>query len=139
MEYHRFTLPSLLITIVLIGLAGCSGSEGLYPVSGTVKYEDGGVPRGEIADITFQPVEGSTATKGASGKIAPDGTFELTTFKQGDGAFAGEYQVTLMVLESYPRGKTLVAPEFCDFRRTPLKATVGSGGDTDFNFVVKRP
>lgn len=139
MEYRRFTLPYLLVMIVLSCFVGCGESAGTHPVSGTVKFDDGKVPQGEIAEITFQPAAGSTASKGASGSIQPDGTFRLTTFKQGDGALAGDYQVTLRVLDAYPRGHSLVAPEFSDSRKTPLKATVEPGGGSGFDFVVRRP
>ena len=89
----RFVLASLAAIGLLV--AGGCGTKGpkLVKLSGTVKFKDGDlipVPAdtGE-ATVAFQVAAetgGDAKTgevrKGASGKIQPDGRFELYTFKQ---------------------------------------------------------
>ena len=127
-----FGLASLL-------LAGCSGNElELHPVTGTVKYSDGSVPQGEMSTITFTPANPMEG-KAASSNIEPDGSFKLYTVTQGDGgALAGEYRVTVNVIQGYPRGRSLVAGEYTDFNKTPLNATVDADKN-HFDFTVKKP
>jgi len=75
-------------------LAGC-GDDGLgdrYPVSGMVTYKGEPVPS---ASISFYPVGGSTGEqRGASGTVK-DGYYTLSTQGDDDGAFPGEYQVSI--------------------------------------------
>lgn len=130
----RFAFFALLISLT----AGCSGDRmDLHPVSGTVKYEDGSVPEGEMSTITFVPVNAMEG-KGASSNVESDGSFQLWTLKPGDGgALAGEYRVTLSITRGYPKIQHLVAREFTDLRDTPLEATVVAGEENHFDFVVE--
>ena len=128
---------ALLLTLPL---SGCGDDGPTYvPVTGTVKYSDGTVPKGVIASINFQPVNPGADTKAASGSIASDGSFILTTIQPGDGARPGEYIVTVRVVDGYPDGKLLVAERFASPATSPLKETVEEGGDNKFDFVVARP
>jgi predicted small lipoprotein YifL len=120
------------VLLIAITLAGCGGRGHTYvPVTGTVKYSDGTVPKGDIASITFQPASVGPDYKGASGSITPDGTFSLTTIDPGDGARPGEYVVKVNVFKGYPDRKSLVANK-------PLTATVTEDGENHFDFVVER-
>jgi hypothetical protein len=119
--------------VTFVVLAGCGRSGPTYvAVTGTVKYSDGTVPKGDMASITFQPTSVGTDSKGASGSINPDGTFSLTTINPGDGARPGDYVVNVNVFKGYPDRKSLVANK-------PLKATVTEDGENHFDFVVERP
>lgn len=111
----------------------------LHHVDGTVAFDDGTVPQGEMATITFVPTNAMEG-KGASSNIETDGTFELWTLEPGDGgALAGDYRVTLSVTNGYPNLKHQVAKEFSDLRETPLTATVVAGDKNHFDFVVGKP
>ena len=123
----------------LVATAGCGDNDGPVPVSGVVKYDDGSPTIGEVATVTFEPVGAGEGVKGASGAIGEDGAFELMTYRHGDGALPGDYRVTVHLRDAYPKGKSLVAPEFSDARKTPLTATIPQGGKTDFEFIVKKP
>jgi hypothetical protein len=126
--------------VIVIVLAGCGDRGPTYvPVTGTVKFSDGTVPKGTIASITFQPVAGTPDTKAASGTITADGSFTLTTVQPGDGARPGDYVATLRVTDGYPVGKSLVAERFTNPGNSPLKATVSEDGENHFDFVVERP
>jgi hypothetical protein len=90
-----FTLTSALATITAIG-CGDDGLGKRYPVSGTVTYNDKPV---ESGTISFYPVGGTGQTsgpesRGASGVIK-DGKYTLSTQGEDDGAFAGDYEVSI--------------------------------------------
>jgi hypothetical protein len=85
----------LTVACGLIGwliLAGCSGG-GLQPVPvrGTVQYKGHALTNGLVAFVPVDPAQGTAAR----GVIGGDGRFKLTTFEKGDGAFPGEYNVTV--------------------------------------------
>lgn len=77
-----------------------------FPVTGTVIVD--GQPA-EGANVKFTPIDeiGSPDALTANGKTAEDGTFQLSTYVQGDGAPANKYAVTIFWLEppKPPRGK----------------------------------
>jgi hypothetical protein len=82
--------------VVLVGLAGCAkdSADGVYPVRGKILYNGRPVAN---AQVTFHPVNDATP-KGVRpvGKVDKQGQFALTSFKDGDGAPAGEYRVTVV-------------------------------------------
>ncbi len=95
------TRPSHFVTSLLaccIMLTGCGGDEvaDTYPVSGTVTYQ--GRPA-EGAEVVLYRI-GDTPLAGKSpipsGTVGADGAFQLRSFSPGDGAPAGDYQVTVV-------------------------------------------
>lgn len=133
----RSTTPFVLLAIVL--LAGCGGKPGLHPVSGKVTFKGGKLPPAEIAIIRFEPVTGTTAegeTKGASGDIQPDGTYQLTTLDRNDGAYAGDYKVSFTIVKTYQGQEPLIDKKFTTAASTPHSATVTAGGANRFDFEV---
>ena len=83
--------PRYIILIVLLALlsAGCSKS-GTVEVEGTVLLDNQPVPD---ATVLFIP-EGGTGQP-AQGVTDENGKFQLTTFKDKDGALPGAYKVTV--------------------------------------------
>ncbi len=79
-----------LAALCLLPCAGCgSGSVPLapiVPVKGKVTYKGKPITEGTVR---FEPEYGRMAT----GKLQPDGTFVLTTLKDGDGAAIGHHRV----------------------------------------------
>ena len=139
---RRYTFfSSALAAVVLAGMLGCGASDfGVVPVTGTVKYSDGSIPKGaDIATVTFQPVTNSQEGKGATGDIMEDGTFKLTTIEPHDGAMPGEYIVTVTIMVGYPDGKFAVADEYRDVATSPLKATIKPSGANHFDFTIEQP
>ncbi|MEX2168315.1 MAG: hypothetical protein WD851_03320 [Pirellulales bacterium] len=128
-----------LFSLVACSLTGCGQTSSHLPVTGIVKFSDGTVPKGDIASITFQPTAAGPGTKGASGNIGADGSFELRTVKPGDGALPGDYRVTVHVMQGYPDGKSMVADIYTRASATPLNATVAAGAENHFDFTVERP
>ncbi|MGD0039728.1 MAG: hypothetical protein ABSE84_04780 [Isosphaeraceae bacterium] len=83
----------VLAVVLLSSCWGCGSNAGPYvgktvPVKGKVTYKGKPLTRGEIL---FEPDSG----REANGNIQPDGTFELSTFKAGDGAIPGKHRVAV--------------------------------------------
>lgn len=119
--------------LVAIGAAipGC-GRDGpvTYPVRGKVTCEGKPVPRGTVI---FNPVDATRPP--ARGAIGPDGIYELTTSRTGDGAVPGEHKIvvnaTTKVDSSVEVGQpgyripeSLVPTAYSNLSTTPLKRTV---------------
>jgi hypothetical protein len=79
----------LLIFLLALIPAGCS-KNGLVEVEGTVLLDNQPVPD---ATVLFIP-EGGTGQP-AQGMTDENGRFQLTTFKDNDGALCGTYKVTV--------------------------------------------
>lgn len=73
-------------------LIGCGGNP-TYPVRGQLVYPDG-TPAKELQGyvITMESTEQPT---GANGVVGPDGSFEVGTFKDYDGAVLGKHRVAI--------------------------------------------
>ena len=65
------------------------------PVRGTVQYRGQALTNGLVAFVPVDPAQGTAAR----GLIGGDGRFKLTTFEIGDGAFPGDYNVTVFSYE----------------------------------------
>lgn len=149
-RFLSFVLPVAVLTCAL----GCGpgGNVKVYPVKGKVSFE--GQPMKGGGSIAFVPSGGQSGA-GAGGTIAEDGTYELMTYKTGDGSMAGDFkvvitQVTVKEPEPSPDGSAPkpvdgpnVAPEFqipftySDYANTPLTAKVEEKPN-EINFDLKR-
>lgn len=83
----RFVILALAI---ITGCAEQTEKKTTAPVKGVVTYQGKSLETGEII---FFPDSGERI---ASGKIQPDGTFQLTTYSEGDGALPGNHKVTIV-------------------------------------------
>jgi hypothetical protein len=89
----------LLIPAVAFALAGCDSTPDpvtVHPVSGKVMYD--GKPAAGVK-VFLLPTSAPMVPQIPSnphGVTGPDGTFTITTFKDGDGAAEGGYQVILL-------------------------------------------
>src|SRR5262249_150116 len=79
--------PGALGGLVLWGVSGCGG-ETVFPVSGKVTYKDGTPVTDGL--VIFEPVSQKSS---ARGEIRADGSFQLGTYKDTDGALEGDYKV----------------------------------------------
>jgi hypothetical protein len=145
-------VTSLTLCLTLSWMAGgCNRGPRLVSVQGTVKVNGKPLNQGVVM---FYPATGRPAT----GQIAENGTYSLTTYAPNDGAAPGEYAVTIDAVEvdsSAPPPTSLEAeiaagasgtppvrstvrylvPEkYADRTTTPLKATVQEDGNViDFD------
>jgi hypothetical protein len=80
--------------VLFAACSGCGSKSDSYsaptvPVKGKVTYKGKPLTQGEIV---FEPDSGG---REAHGPIQPDGSFELTTNKQGDGTVVGTHRVAV--------------------------------------------
>ncbi len=157
----RFSTENAALLAALAAAAllssGCGSSyPATAPVSGKVTLEGEPVIKGTIM---FYPEDG----RPAMGDIQPDGTYQLRTFAEADGALPGKHQVTIKSTEvvggHQPESfeeevamgteaggqpttagelKWLVPPEYARQETSPLEAEVTLGKENEFNFDLKR-
>jgi hypothetical protein len=83
---------SLFLTALLAVSCG-DGRRPVFPVHGQVLYEDKPTPE---ALVIFHPVnDPDPRAPRPIARVAADGGFSPTTYKAGDGAPVGEYNVTI--------------------------------------------
>jgi hypothetical protein len=82
------------VLLLVPGLAGCGNK--LNPVRGTITLEDGTPLTKGL--VVFEGTVGG-APVSARGEVKPDGTYQLGTYKAGDGALAGKYRVLINPLD----------------------------------------
>jgi hypothetical protein len=107
-------------------VSGCNRGPAMYQVSGKVLYKDGSVPKGGVAVVRLQPDVSSTAEirKGATGAIAPDGSFDLYTRVPGDGVYEGQYDVTFAVLKSVMDPISLIPEKYTNAETSGYEVVV---------------
>jgi len=136
------------ILIVFLGfslVAGCDRGPEMAPVRGVVYYNGAPLPYGSIM---FQPKRGQPAT----GKIQPDGTFEMASFRPGDGATVGPQKVRVNCYSSQaPQemakpvvgersiGTLLIPQHYTSFDSSGLTAEVKSEQNDAFEFSLTGP
>jgi hypothetical protein len=111
-------------------LTGCGNRP--YPVEGQVVWKNDGSPAKELEGslVTFE-----NTAKGVScvGSIQSDGSFRLTTTNPDDGAFAGDYLVSIQEhrKNADASGARLMPARlderFRDLKESGLSATVKPG------------
>jgi hypothetical protein len=103
------------LSLAVATLAGC-GSDGptMVPIRGEVLFK--GAPLRDVPQGLVHYVPKTAQGRQASGRIQPDGSFVLTTFKGGDGVMPGEYDI---VVSAYTTGPKLT--------RAQVEATRGAG------------
>jgi hypothetical protein len=137
---------SLSLTVVCAFFSGCSGDPNmpvLGKVHGKVTYKGQPVTSGRIL---FTPIEGKGAASGqnATGEIASDGSYEMTTFNTGDGAILGQHIVTVTVPQKgfedigkpdesgrikYVLPKSITPSKYASVDKSPLRCTVREGNN----------
>ena len=85
--------------MVVFGGCGPSGPE-VIPIRGEVFYK--GAPLTDVPQglVRYLPKTSTGAARQASGRIQPDGSFIMTTFKDSDGVVPGEYNISVSAYSS---------------------------------------
>jgi len=107
----------------IILLSGCSGGRlPTAPVRGKVTYK--GAPL-NTGTVTFVP--DTTAAPCAYGEIGADGSYQLTTYKRGDGAVLGTHRIMVSAVKvdpKRPEATSLVPSKFSSEQTSGLTADV---------------
>jgi hypothetical protein len=127
-----------LVAGLLLALApaGCSTGKRLYPVEGTVVYEDG-APATDLArgTVSFESVEDRS---NAAGEIRPDGTFRIRTPPGQDGAAAGAYRVVVLPPEGADRNRPPIDRRYGRYETSGIEIMV-EARENRIAIPVKRP
>lgn len=83
----------LVAVVGLMLMIGCSPGERVYEVYGRITINSQPITPDVLSHgyVSFETV--APDGRDAVGAIQPDGTYRLTTNKQGDGAVVGKYKV----------------------------------------------
>jgi hypothetical protein len=109
---------------------GCGG--GMAQVKGKVKFKDGS----DVSVLAGYTVtfESEDAKSSSIGEIGPDGTFQLSTLGQNDGAPPGKYRVVITPPGSSdperPPPKSQIPAKYFNFDTSGLTAEIKPGRNT---------
>jgi len=143
------------VGIIVLGVGclsafwGCGGSTNpeTVPVSGSVTYVGAPLTNGKVM---FNPVDSKTG-RVAHGDIMADGKFTLSTYKDGDGARPGAYNVTIVSYEDKAGGglakdkdlgmrindKSAIPEKYNDPKQSGISITIEAGQpQTDLAFQL---
>jgi len=131
------TLPRLALLLPLaVLLAGCgSGQKPCFPVTGKVLDANKKPALGAL--VVLHPVGGDEKDPRASGTVEADGTVKFTTYTAGDGAPAGDYEVTVVWIPARKtafdaEGKDQLGGRYATPKRSPIpKFTVKADGPNE--------
>jgi hypothetical protein len=70
------------------------------PIRGEVIYK--GAPLTDVTQGLVHYLPKTSEGRQATGRVQPDGTFVLTTFKAGDGVVPGDYDIVISAFGSEP-------------------------------------
>jgi hypothetical protein len=102
-------------------VAGCGGEQHppVFPVRGVLVFDGKPAPQ---AVVVFTPLgaKPDEPTISPRGVVREDGSFEMSTYKAGDGAPVGRYKVSVFWFESWRKrsghgdelGKALLPPHY---------------------------
>lgn len=130
-------LVATALALGALSLAGCGAEK--YPVRGTVTLADSTPLTKGL--VIFERVEGG-APVSARGSIQPDGGYELSTDKPGDGVPPGKYRVLInsLDLSDVPDEKKNLPFDFkyMKFETSGLEYEV-KPGPNDYAIKLDRP
>ena len=125
------TLP--MLALALLGPSTGCGANGagtmpsLVPVTGKVTFKGQPLTTGIVR---FEPDDFG---RPATGKLQPDGTFVLTTLKDGDGVVAGHHLVSITDTDS--KAKPAVPKKYANGQSSKFVADV-SPESKEFTFDI---
>jgi hypothetical protein len=141
---RRFATWQIVASVFVVSFVGCSSENRVATgtVTGVVTYN--GDPL-QIGSLLFVPVGGGPT---AEANIGTDGSFEMGTYDDDDGAVLGEHQVMITAFTA-PGGSGLpedvidgdgapvsILPDFYgDLEKSGLKVDVKSG-ENNIDFVL---
>jgi hypothetical protein len=117
---NRPVRPIALVTLVLLGSAGCGPR--VYPVEGMVQYDDGS-PAAALAGGTVS-LESVADRSNASGQIGRDGAFRAISPTGGGGVQPGVHRVVVLLPEGADRRNPPVDPTYGRYETSGIEITV---------------
>jgi hypothetical protein len=133
----HFLRLSIAIAAAMVVGCGPRGPE-VAKVRGIVLLDGKPLKKGHVATIP-------SAGKGANGFIQPDGSFELSTFGDNDGALVGTHKVGIAAYDGATKspeggyGKLLVPKKYTNPETSGLTIEVKSGNDNSTELNLTSP
>lgn len=132
-------ISAALFSGIALVLLGCSNEPRTYPTKGKVVFKEDGKPFSGL--IYFEEVKPPHTRSMAY--IQNDGTFVLSTVREGSGSVAGEQVVRVdMDIPDGPgfanKGR-VVHPKYLEFSTSPLRVTVDPGKENNFTIEIEKP
>lgn len=131
----RLSNARAMVCLLALAASGC-GQKDVIPVSGKVTHKDGTPVTGGM--VIFEPLGQKVS---ARGEIQSNGTFQLGTRTNNDGAMEGEYKVLISpppVLEEGKRVRSPIAAKYQSLESTPLKFAVSRDRNKNkFNIEIE--
>ena len=94
-RFHRILF--VLSVAAAATTLGCGGGyEGLVPLEGAVTFDGAAPPAPGVVQLVPIEALGSHPKRTATGQFGPDGRYEASSFKPGDGVYPGRYHVTVI-------------------------------------------
>jgi len=145
----RVRVRTVGLTIAMgLSLVGCGSKNerATAPVQGVVTFK--GKPL-NTGSLLFVPSGGGPT---AQGNIRPDGTYTMTTYRDGDGAIVGSHDVIIMALEDPAEGKlpedarkgydsaqhSIIPEKFGDLTKSGLKVEVAADATNVVDFDLDK-
>ncbi len=138
---NRRILCLLLLCLLPSLQGGCSdGRPRTWPVRGTVLFEDGSPVKTGV--IELESIEHQTT---ATGKIGEDGSFILGTFREQDGAVAGQHRA--IVIQLIMGDRTIVHTQdhghpvpvhYATYESSDLRLTVEPTADNNLTVILRQ-
>src|SRR5262245_7759316 len=137
MQNGKCRVAGALAVMLLCGsLAGCG--PGLQPVRGKVTLPDGKPAAG--SQVVFEGTEAGKQVS-ARGDVGADGSYEMSTFKPGDGVPAGKYKVQVNPPPMVNAEGPYVSPfnaKFSNLETSGLEFEVKRGSKNEFPIQVTK-
>lgn len=127
-----------LMMLFLPAFVGCSSELKTYPTSGKVVYKDGSPFMGKIYfEAVNPPHTRSMATTKA------DGSFELSTVREGSGSVEGEQVVRVDIdmpdTPDFKNRSKVVKLQYLDFISSPIRVNVEPTNSNYFIIEIEGP
>lgn len=130
---------ALLMMLFMPALAGCSSEPRTYPTQGRVIFKEDGKPFNGF--VYFEAVNPPHTRSMAT--TNPDGSFSLSTVREGSGSVEGEQVVRVnMDMPDGPDFKNrskVVKLQYLDFITSPLRVNVEPSSSNYFIIEIERP
>jgi hypothetical protein len=117
------------VFLLLAGVAGCGNGPKMHPVRGKVVYADGSPMRG--GTVMFEPMDPAAQVIARGVIDTENGTFTLSTYREGDGAMEGRHRAMVRGRRNNPKSQALdptlkdqIHPRFQSFQTSGLEFTV---------------
>ncbi len=136
-QEHTVFRTSFFISVII--LAGCAEGVKTFPTTGKVIYKADGKPFQGV--VYFEAVKPPHMRSMAITNA--DGTFSLSTVKEGSGAVEGEQVIRIDIdqtdeVQIKDKAKN-IHPKYLDFATSPLKVKVEAGKANNFTIELDRP